>query len=300
MNIFTTAKIIFAMFLWAICFPLITIGIAYAPHLTFATMRAVIAGTTLLGLALALRRPFPRGWKSWAGLTVVGFGATSLGYFGMFHAAEFVSPGMATVIANTQPLLAAGLASVVLGERLTVWGKSGLALGFLGILVIAAPQLFAAGQKSYVIGVSYIILAALGISVSNVMLKRIADTVDPMMAIGLQLLIGSIPLAVIAAMTEDITLIQWSPNLLFALLGLALFGSALVYLIWMSVLAEVPLSKANAFSFLVPVLGLIMGLVFYDEALGWPELSGIFLALTGVTMVTQKGISRPDPTATSK
>ena len=300
MNIFTTAKIIFAMFLWAICFPLITIGIAYAPHLTFATMRAVIAGATLLGLAFALRRPFPRGWKSWAGLTVVGFGATSLGYFGMFHAAEFVSPGMATVIANTQPLLAAGLASVVLGERLTVWGKSGLALGFLGILVIAAPQLFAAGQKSYVIGVSYIILAALGISVSNVMLKRIADTVDPMMAIGLQLLIGSIPLAVIAAMTEDITLIQWSPNFLFALLGLALFGSALVYLIWMSVLTEVPLSKANAFSFLVPVLGLIMGLIFYDEALGWPELSGIFLALTGVTMVTQKGISRPDPTATSK
>jgi drug/metabolite transporter (DMT)-like permease len=296
----TTAKIILAMFLWAICFPLITIGIAYAPHLTFATMRAAMAGLVLLGLALVLRKPLPRDRKSWATLIVIGFGATSMGYFGMFHAAEFVSPGIATVIANTQPLLAAGLASVVLGERLTVTGKSGLAIGFLGIVVIAAPQLFASDQESYAVGVSYIILAALGITVSNVMLKQIADTVDPLMAVGLQLLIGSIPLAVIAVMTEDITLIQWSAGFVLAWLGLALFGSALVYVIWMSVLAEVPLSRANAFSFLVPVFGLTIGFLYYGEALGWPERTGIVLALVGVTMVTQKGVVHSTPVSVAK
>ncbi len=253
----------------------------------------MMAGLILLGLALALRRPLPRGGKVWITLAVIGFGATSLGYFGMFHAAEFVSPGIATVIGNTQPLMAAGLAGVVLGERLTNWGKYGMVLGFLGIVVIAAPRLFAGGQESYLNGVAYIILAALGITVSNVMLKRIADTVDPLMAIGVQLLIGSIPLAVIAAVTEDISLVQWSPGFLFALIGLAVFGSALVYVIWISVLVEVPLSKANAFSFLVPVFGLTMGLLFYGESLGWPELIGSCLALAGVMIVTQKGIEPP-------
>ena len=293
MSYLATAKIIFAMFLWAICYPLITIGIAYAPHLTFAMMRAVMAGVILLGLALALGRPFPCGWKTWTSLAVIGFGATSLGYFGMFHAAEFVAPGIATVIGNSQPLLAAALAGVVLGERLTVWGKLGLALGFLGIVVISAPRLFAGGQESYLVGVGYIVLAALGITVSNVMLKRIADTVDPLMAIGAQLLIGSIPLAVIAAVTEDISLIQWSPGFLFALVGLAVFGSALVFVIWMSVLVEVPLSKANAFSFLLPIFGLTMGLLYYGESLGWPELVGSCLALAGVAIVTQKGFAPP-------
>tara|TARA_R110002124_G_C8933836_1_gene512223 strand:+ start:534 stop:1436 length:903 start_codon:yes stop_codon:yes gene_type:complete len=293
LKILTTVKIIFAMFLWAICYPLITIGIAYAPHLTFATMRGGMAGIFLLGLAMALGRPLPRGGTTWATLAIIGFGATSLGYFGMFHAAEFVSPGIATVIGNTQPLLAAGLAGVVLGERLTGWGKTGLILGFMGIVVIAAPRLFAGGQESYLTGIAYIVLAALGITVSNVMLKRIADTVDPLMAIGVQLLIGSIPLAVIAAMTEDVTLIQWSPGFVFALVGLAVFGSALVYFIWMSVLVEVPLSKANAFSFLVPVFGLTMGLLYYGESLGWPELIGSSLALFGVIIVTQKGIAQP-------
>ena len=290
MKILTITKIIFVMFLWAICFPLITIGIEYAPHLTFATMRAIISGAILLGLALALRRSFPCGWKSWFFLTIIGFGTTSLGYFGMFHAAEFVSPGVATVIANTQPLLAAGLASVILGERLTKWGKLGLVLGFLGIVIIATPQLFATGRESYAIGVLYIILAAIGITISNVVLKWIADTVDPVMTIGLQFLIGSVPLAIIAIITEDVTLVYWSVDFIFSLFGLAVFGSALVYVIWMSVLSEVSLSKANAFSFLVPMLGLAVGLLFYDEHVGWLELLGIFLAVTGVAIVVQKGI----------
>ena len=94
-------------------------------------------------------------------------------------------------------------------------------------------------------------------------------------------------------MTEDISLIQWSPGFLFALVGLAVFGSALVFVIWMSVLVEVPLSKANAFSFLLPIFGLTMGLLYYGESLGWPELVGSCLALAGVAIVTQKGFAPP-------
>lgn len=36
----TIARIVVVMFLWAVCFPLIVAGFAYAPHLTFATLRA--------------------------------------------------------------------------------------------------------------------------------------------------------------------------------------------------------------------------------------------------------------------
>lgn len=293
MTLRTTGKIILAMFLWAICFPLITLGIAYAPHLTFATLRAALAGLVLVGIALALRRPLPRGARTWAVLAAVGLGATSLGFLGMFHAAEFVSPGIATVIANTQPLLAAALAAVVLGERLTRWGKFGLALGFIGIVAIASPRILAEGQGSYAIGISYIVLAALGVTVSNVMLKQIAEAVDPLMAIGLQLLIGSVPLALAAGLTEDPAAVRWTAEFVFALVALALFGSALVYVVWISALAEVALSRANAFSFLVPVFGLVIAERFYGESLGWPELAGIGIALAGVAIVSQMGIARP-------
>lgn len=294
MSVLSFFKIMLAMLLWAACFPLLTIGIALAPHLSFATLRAVIAGLVLVGIACALRRPFPRGIGAWATVCVMGFGATSLGFLGMFHAAEFVSPGIATVIANTQPLMAAALGGVVLGERLQPAGKLGLAIGFIGIVVIAAPQVFANNQTSYLLGVAYIMLAALGITVSNVMIKKIAGRIDPLMAMGLQFLIGSVPLAVIAGMTEDPTAIQWTVTFVGVLLTLALFGSALVYVLWMSVLTSVPLNQANAFSFLVPIFGMVIGVFFYDETLGLMKLSGITMVIIGVMLITARGSKAPN------
>ncbi|WP_386630379.1 DMT family transporter [Sulfitobacter geojensis] len=284
------AKILLAMILWAACFPLLTIGIKFAPHLAFATLRALIAGLILVGLAMALGRPSPKGVRTWLTLALIGLGATSLGFLGMFHAAELVSPGIATVIANSQPLLAAGLAGVVLGERLTLRGKVGLSLGFSGIVMIAAPGLFAGAQSNYIIGVSYIVLAALGITVSNIVLKRIAATVDPLMTIGWQFLIGAVPLAILSASTETPLAIDWSISFIVVLITLSVLGSALVYVLWMSVLSEVALSQANAFSFLVPFFGLTMGVLFYNEMLSAAVIFGIGLAVAGVALVSRNGV----------
>ena len=289
MTIVTIAQIILVMLLWAACFPLITAGIEFAPHLTFAALRAILAGVVLTALALALRQPLPKEGRVWAMVAVVGLGATSLGFLGMFRAAEFVSPGIATVIANTQPLMAAGLAGIVLNERLTAHGKAGLALGFVGILVIVSPQLLSEGQNNYILGVAYIVLAALGITVSNVLIKRIAGNVDALMAMGLQMLIGSIPLILGAWAMEEPTAIRWSFTFVAALLGLSLFGTALVYWLWFSVLEKAPLNRANAFSFLIPIFGLTMGTLFYGESLGWSQLIGIALTVLGVGLVTRRG-----------
>lgn len=64
-------------------------------------------------------------------------GTTMVGFIGMFHAAEFVSPGLATAIANAQPLIAALLGRIVLGERLGLVRKLGIAIGFVGTVANA-------------------------------------------------------------------------------------------------------------------------------------------------------------------
>ena len=285
-------KIVLAMFLWAACFPLITAGLQYAPHLTFATLRAVLAGAALVGLAMILRRPFPRGSRTWLTLGIVGIGATSLGFLGMFHAAEFVSPGLATVIANAQPLLAAILGVAWLGERLPKVGWVGLSIGFMGILVIALPQLLDGGQEGSAIGFAYIVLAAVGVTISNVAIKSIAGKVDGLFAMGLQLLIGSVPLAIAAFAMEDQSAIQWNAVFTASLLGLALFGSALVYWLWFSVLEAVELNRAIVFSFLVPIFGLSIGALFFGERLSGIQFSGIALVILGIVFVNLKGTRR--------
>lgn len=284
-------QIILVMFLWAICFPLIVLGLSEAPHLTFATLRAVLAGAALLVLAWMLRRPMPKGWWTWASLAAIGFGATTLGFFGMFHAAEFVSPGIATVIANTQPLMAALLAHFFLNEHLDARGKIGLSIGFLGIVLIALPQLISGAAGNYPTGIAYIVLAAVGITFSNVLIKRTAGTIDPLVAMGWQLILGSIPLAMLALATEQPMTITWSAGFVFSLLGLSLLGSALVYWLWCLVLQRVELNRANAFSFLIPIFGLAMGVGLYGERPGMWAVVGAVLIVIGIFQINREQVT---------
>lgn len=279
-----TAQILTVMFLWATCFPLIALGLPQAPHLTFAALRAFLAGAALLIPALLLGRPQPRDLKVWLMLGTIGLGATTLGFFGMFHASEFVSPGIATVIANTQPLMAGVLGSLVLSEHLDWRGKIGLLLGFLGVVLIALPALLTGRGGDYALGVFYIVLATFGITVSNVLIRHMAGRVDDLSAMGLQLVIGSFFLAVIAFSTEDVTAITWNIPFVFSLLGLALPGTAVAYWLWCRVLRQVELNRANAFSFLVPVFGLSMGVMFFQENIGALKAAGIALSVLGIIL----------------
>lgn len=290
MTVRTTLRLLMVMMLWASCFPLITLGLELAPHLAFATMRAVLAGLTLIVIGVCLKRPLPNGRGTWSLIALTGLGATSFGFLGMFHAAEYVSPGIATVIANTQPLLAVILAYAFLGERVRPIGAAGLVFGFAGVIAFAWPGLSSGNVQGYALGVAYIAVAATGVAIGNVAIKRLSSETDGIMAMGFQLMLGSMPLAILSGLTEDLRSMVWSAEFLGVLVVLSTFGTSLVFWLWFSALKEVPLSHANAFSFLVPIFGLSIGMVLFDEQLVWIEGCGAALILIGIILV-QRSIS---------
>lgn len=293
MNAGTVLRLVVVMILWAACFPLVTVGLDLAPHLVFASLRAAIAGLCLLGIGAIFGRPLPGGVRNWSLVVLAGLGTTSLGFLGMFHAAEFVSPGLATVIANAQPILAALLAHVFLRERLTFAGQLGLLAGFGGIGALAWPGFTAGAGQGYALGAAYVVLAASGVSVGNIAIKRLAGRTDAVMTMGFQLLIGAVPLALLSVATEDVGAFAWTGRFLVVLLVLATLGSALAFWLWFSVLEKVSLNRANAFTFLVPLFGLAIGAALFEERLVWIQVAGVVLVLGGIVLV-QRG-ARSDP-----
>jgi len=284
------AGLLAVSFLWALCYPLIAIGIRFAPPFAFAALRALIAGVALMALAWALGRPVPRDLRTWAMLAAIGLGTTSLGFLGMFDASRYVSPGLATVIANGQPLLAAVLAHLFLAERLGPMQRLGLLLGFLGIVVISLPQFSDQTRASFAVGVTYIAFAAAGVAVGNILMKALGRRVDALVATGAQTLIGALPLSAGALLIERPAAVVWSPMFLASLLSLALFGTALAYWLWFALLARVPFSRANAFTFVTPIVGFAIGVVFFGERLGIAAVVGLLLTAVGITFV-----ERPQP-----
>jgi drug/metabolite transporter (DMT)-like permease len=269
----------------ALCYPLITLGLRDAPPLAFAALRALTAGLALTVPASLKRRALPRAARTWMMLAAIGLGTTTLGLLGMFVAGGLVAPGLATVMGNTQPLLAAFLARCFLQERLHPRQRLGLLLGFAGIVIISLPHLRGPGGARFERGLAYIALAVAGVAVGNVLMKAVRGRVDPLVAMAAQSLFGALPLAIATGVWEQPSAIIWSGRFVASLLGLGLFASALGNWLWFSVLERVPLSRANAFNFLTPLIGFTLGVAFYGERLDPASIVGLSLTVTGIVLV---------------
>ncbi|VAW74227.1 Permease of the drug/metabolite transporter (DMT) superfamily [hydrothermal vent metagenome] len=289
-------QVLLVIVLWAICYPLITTGLEAFPPFHFAALRSLLAGASLLAAGIVLKRPLLPDRSTWPGLVLASLTFTALGFTGMFLAGGLVTPGLATVIANAQPLLAALIGYFVLTERLT--GARGLALlvGFAGIVVIAAPGLFEQSSNSTPVGVGLVLVGATGVAIGNVILKKIASQVDPVMAMAWILLLGAVPLAVAAGIFEQDDVLHWSSASIVNLLILSVFGTALAFLGWLDLLRRTDLNMLNTYTFLTPVIALLIGMLFYNERLLTGEWFGvvvvvfsIFLVSTGFSPLIKKG-----------
>jgi drug/metabolite transporter (DMT)-like permease len=270
--------------LWAICFPFIVIGLPDAPPLLFAGMRALLAGS-LLALVAVLRGLRFDALDSAAVVSIgfIGVTYTAMGFGGMFLGAGLISPGLATVLAGVQPLFAAVLAIAWLGERMRPIAASGLLVGFVGVIILSWPGLYL-GHTAYLQGVSWILLAALGTAVGNVLMKRLTGgpILLPMAA---QLMVGAALLLAASAAIGEPWSINWTLQFAGSLLVLSALATALMVVLWYWLLARSTLNRLNVFSFLTPAFGLAMGYLFFEERLDLVQLAGIAVVLAGISLM---------------
>jgi probable blue pigment (indigoidine) exporter len=239
------------------CFLAVRWGLRDAPLLWFAALRALLAGLALLLVACLQRRRFPRSVTAWARLTVLGLVNVSLAFWAMFAGIAGLATGTAAVLANAQPLLIVLPAWWICGERISV--RTGLALlvGFGGLILVAVPG--GGGQ-----GALLSLLAALAVTAGTLLARHLGE-VDVVVASALHLLIGGAVLVAAALVVEGPATIAWTPRFLSILTFLGLVGTAATTLAWFVETQRCPLSSLTPWMFLVPVFGLLIGVVVLAE-----------------------------------
>lgn len=274
--------------LWAICFPFIVLGLPDAPPLLFAALRAFIAGTLLFAVCIIQRRRYPYLFnpRNLGQLGLIGLSYTAMGFGGMFLGAGHLSPGLATVLAGTQPLIAAVIAASWLGETLKIKGVAGLVIGFIGVALLSQPG-FGEMNNGYLWGITWVMIAALGTATGNILLKREAGgTIAAPMAI--QLFIGGGILLLASAMGGERWDVEWTIRFTGSLLILSALATAAMIFIWFGLLARTPLNQLNVFSFLTPAFGLLIGFLFFEERLQLVQILGILVVLCGIALMQRK------------
>lgn len=91
-------------------------------------------------------------------------------------------------------------------------------------------------------------------------------------------------------LTEDVSSLTWSTEFVLVLVALAVFGSSLAFWLSFEALERASLNRANAFTFLVPIFGLMVGAAFFGERLEAIKATGV-VVLTGIFLVQRSAAS---------
>jgi drug/metabolite transporter (DMT)-like permease len=281
------SKMVFVAFLWAVCFPMIRIGLASGTSpILFGALRSLIAAIVLYAVARARKEPIIRVKEHWFLLSVIG-ALAFFAYVGMILGGASVNPGLASVIGNSHPIMASVLAVVFLSESLSNIKIAGLALGFIGVALTSIPS-FLGETTNSLLGIGFVLLGALGTGAGNVFLKKVSSSDFPIMALVAQFVIAALLLLPVSIFFEGLPSIKWDLGFSVSLIVLSVGATALADILWLDLLKRNSLSKLNVFIFLTPAFALFMGVVFFHESFGLWEILGIAAILAGVFLILEK------------
>ena len=268
--------------LWGSTWMVIKLGRRDLPPLLFAGTRMLIAAAVLLPFAArAGLRGHGRRAVSW--MAFVGVLQIGIPYALLFATFPVWLALVARVLLPDQPLTPRKIAAAV--------------MGIAGVAVLQLPALrgqalspLAAAGGALVLGASVVVAFA------NVLVRRELGPYPPIVIAFVQVLAGALLLVALAAALERGRPASFTPTAVFALLYLAVLGTAVTYLFLFWLIPRVPLSAIGAIPLLDTTVAVILGTAVLGEAVGWPLLAGGALVLTGAALANQVPVE-PAPEA---
>ncbi|QOG06758.1 DMT family transporter [Aureimonas sp. OT7] len=267
------------------------IGARYAmPHaepFTFLAMRFALALCLLLPWVVLARAPWPR-TRPALHACIAGSLIHGLYLGGVFYAVRHGLPaGIAALIVGLQPIVTAVMAASFLGERVTPRHWMGLLLGLVGVGLVVVPNLSSDGVYRWQTLVP-VIVAAIAISAGTGWQKRFVGGVDLRTGTALQYVGALLPVALMAMATETMA-VDWTPELVFALLWLTVVLSIGAILLLLFMIREGAVSRVASLMYLTPGVTAVMAFLLFGESLTAVQLLGLVIAGVGVHAAMRPG-----------
>jgi drug/metabolite transporter (DMT)-like permease len=270
--------------IWGYNWVAMKVGVRYAEPFTFAALRAFLGAVFLFPLVAALRRPL----RLQAPLLTAVLGILqTTAFVGLtLWALEQGAAGRTSVLVYTMPFWLLLMAWVFLGERVrgSQWAAVGLAL--LGLVFILRPWRLEGTATSSLLAVAAGFCWAASAVLVKVLQKR--RQVDLLSFTAWQMLIGAIPLVIIALIRAD-TPPVWNAPFIAALAFNVLPASALAWLLWLFVLRTLPAGTAGVGTLAIPVVGVVAAWLQLGERPTPLEGVGMLLILIALGALTVRG-----------
>ena len=276
MSLRDTLLALLIVVVWGLNFIAIKLGVGEVPPLMLTSLRFVF---TALPAVFFFARPN----VSWGTLAAFGTLLGTVKFGLVFSAIKFGMPaGLTSLVMQLQVFFTFGLAFLFLKERPTRLQYLGAGIAFAGIAVFAIERAQGAALGPFLM----IIAAAFAWGCANIVVKS-AGKVDMLAFLVWSSLFSPIPLAVLSLWLEGAPAIvaSLSPPSVTAMLSLAFIvgpSTLFAFAMWNALLQKYPTSSVAPFALLVPVFGILSGVIILGEPFSLIALAGSAIVFLGL------------------
>jgi drug/metabolite transporter (DMT)-like permease len=282
--------------IWGTSFLWIKIAVAETGPFTLVGLRLLFGFLGLL-VVLAIQRPtLPRDPRILLAFVFMGIFNTGLPFLLITWGETRIASSLASILNGTVPLFTIVIAHFWLhDEKITLPRLGGLLVGFVGIVVLVSGDLQSTGGHSDVWGQLAVLAAAVSYAVGITFSRRHLRGQPPVLQTGMVLLIADSLVWLSAVSVErplqpPSTALAW-----FAILWLGLLGTCVAYLLFFWLINAWGPTRASLVTYVFPVIGLILGIIFLHESAGWRLLVGSALIVSGIGVVNLRLRPRAKP-----
>lgn len=281
--------LLFVMTLWGSTFVVTKAAIAELPPLTLAFARVAIGALVLLPFALLRYRRSATSGLPWRALIVLGILGVALYYTAFNLSMQYTTATQGALVQSCIPAMTALIAVLWFGERASRTRIAGITLSVIGVLIVLSGAAGRPDQPDHSAEVTTTLLGNLlmfstvvawGLYTS--LAKRVA-AFDPVVTTTCITGIGAL-LLLPAALFElaGRELPQLSINAWLSVAYLGALASGLAYMLYNNALRHMDASEVGVYTNLIPVVGVITGLVVLRDPLSLQAIAGGIVVMAGV------------------
>ena len=269
---------------WGFNWTAMKVALSEVPPWTFRALCLGLGSAVLfLGLRAARQRiVWPRG--QWRRLAVLAFFNITCWNVLVAFGLTMIPSGRAAILAYTMPVLAVPLSVWLLGERLTARKLAGLALGMAGLALLLGERVASVGQAP--LGSLLVLGASAAWALGVVLQKRYPVSMPTGSYTAWIMLLGGAPVIVVALVFDDpraLAEIGLQPALGVAYNVLVAFAWA--HWAWIKIATSVSVTVFSLSMLVIPVVGVLSGMLFLGERPSWAEYSALALVLAALLTV---------------
>jgi len=268
-------------FMWSSAFTSGHIIVSSAPPLMALALRFLISGFIGVLLARYLGQTWKLTRKQWIATFIFGIFQNAL-YLGLtFVAMQTIEASLAAIVASAMPLMVALLGWVVFKEAINNVGFIGLVAGLFGVLLIMGSRV---NTGVDLFGLGICVIGMFGLTFATLAVRGASSGGNLLMIVGLQMLVGSFTLFVVALQTETIT-VNYTWSLLAAFSYTTLVPGLLATWVWFVLVDRIGAVRASTFHFLNPFFGILIAATILGEPITFMDIIGVIIIAIGILAV---------------